>query len=218
MFVVKSINADGILMKENISLKRSLILQSFAPLFILLFIKHFYFCMPSLFLIFVKSLKYHRVLAFKMAFEHPLFWDAVLASISAGWLILTLIISLGFRGIQNSGFASKGENIVVSENKSDVGISFLVSFVLPLLVDEVASLRDFIFFLVLLAMVIILLTRSNLYYQNPVLSFLGYKVCTFAIVNPAKDVEEFVENKEFIGITRGKNHNGQSDYKTEIHR
>ena len=190
-------------MKENINLKRSLILQSFAPLFLLLFIKHFYFRMPILVTKFFECLRVSGIVAVSKAVNHPLFWDLLISAICLIWFLVTLCIWIGFRDLQKAGFRSAGENIVVSEEKRDVGISFLVSFVLPLLVDDVSNLRAFIFFSVMLIMVIGLLIRSNLFYQNPILTLLGYKVCSFKFVDPAKDVEEFAY-KEFIGITLGK--------------
>ena len=98
---------------------------------------------------------------------------------------------------------AKGENVVVSDDKKDAGISFLVTFVLPLLVDEVTGLREFIFFLTMLTMVLCLLIRSNLFYQNPLLTLLGYRICTFKVIDPAKDLQPYAK-MELIGITRGK--------------
>lgn len=195
---------DLFTMKENLSLKKSLILQSFAPLFILLFIKHFHFSMPGLIINFIRCLKKLGFQAVEVAITHPRFWDLVLTLISAGWLLATICIMLGFSSIQKAGFISKGESITLVEEKSDVGITFLVSFVLPLLVDDVTCLRNFLFFTTLMCMVINLLVRSNLYYQNPILSLFGYKVCTFQITNPGSDIREFAIQRSFIGITRGK--------------
>ena len=190
-------------MKENPSLKKSLVLQSFSPLFFLLLIKHIYWRMPALIAEFFSALRIDVLKAVQHATEHPLFWDMVIVAISLLWLVMTVLVVFGFRGIQHSGFVSRGENIVVCDDKKDVGISFLVSFVLPLLVDEVTGMREFIFFMTMLVLVLRLLIRSNLFYQNPILTLLGYRVCTFKVLNPAQDLQPYTD-KEFIGITHGK--------------
>ena len=178
-------------------------LQSFSPLFFLLFIKHIYWRMPALIAKFFSALQTDGLKAVQHAMKHPLFGDMVIVVISLLWLALTVLVVFGFGEIQHSGFVSKEENIVVCDDKKDVGISFLVSFVLPLLVDEVTGMRDFIFFATMLVLVLCLLIRSNLFYQNPILTLLGYRVCTFKVVNPAQDLQPYTD-KEFIGITHGK--------------
>lgn len=191
-------------MKENPALKRSLVLQSFSPLFLLLFIKHVYLIrMPVLIGKFFSALRTEGVSVVQRAVEHPLFWDFMIVAICLVWITITGLVALGFRGMQDSGFESKGENVVVSDDKKDAGISFLVSFVLPLLVDEVTGLREFIFFLTMLTMVLCLLIRTNLFYQNPLLALLGYRVCSFKVVDPTEDLQPYA-NMELIGITRGK--------------
>lgn len=190
-------------MKENHALKRSLMLQSFAPLFVLLLIKHVYpIRMIVLIGKFFSALKGKGLQAVQRALQHPLFWDFVIVAICLIWIAITGLVALGFKGMQESGFVSKGENVVVSDDKKDAGISYLVSFVLPLLVDEVTGLREFVFFLSMLTMVLCLLIRSNLFYQNPLLTLLGYRVCTFKVVNPAEDLQPYAM-MELIGITRG---------------
>lgn len=159
--------------------------------------------MPSLIAKFISALRTEGIDAVRRAINHPLFWDLIIVFVSVIWLLITVLVVFGFRGIQSSGFESMGENIVVHEDKKDVGISFLVSFVLPLLIDEVASLRDFIFFFTMLVLVLSLLIRSNLFYQNPILTLLGYKVCVFKVLDPALDLQPYA-NREFIGITYGR--------------
>lgn len=191
-------------MKENRRLKTGLILQSFAPLFLLLLIKSVNRAMPRLIMSFFGKLFREGISAFTAAIAHPAFWRFILTMISIVWIILACIIYLAYRGMQNSGFESKGEMISIIEQKQDVGLSFLVSYVLPLMVDDVQDLRAFLLLVVMLALVLSLLIRSNLFYQNPILALLGYKVFSFTITNPAKDIEKYAREKTFIGITHGK--------------
>lgn len=53
---------------------------------------------------------------------------------------------------------------------------------------------------VLVWLIIKLLTKSNLFYQNPVSLLLGYECFLFKFVNPAKDIEN--PDGVYIGITK----------------
>lgn len=184
-------------MIEDKKLKRYLVLQSFCPLFLLVFIKHVG--------------NGHKIVKFMMGIfrgDMGVFWraihsealgDVIVTCFCIIWFILTVIVALGFRSLQSSSFAHHGENIIVGSEKKDSGVTFLVTFVLPLLVDDVATLRGFIFFNVLLFMVLFLLIRSDMFYQNPVLAALGYKSYEFIFTNPYNDVDG---SKTYIGLTR----------------
>lgn len=95
--------------------------------------------------------------------------DVVITILCIIWFLITAIVAIGFRNLQKSNFASHGETITIGSEKKDSGVTFLVTFVLPLLVDDVSTLRGFSFFIALLTMVIFLLMRSDLFYQNPAL-------------------------------------------------
>lgn len=90
---------------------------------------------------------------------------------------------------------------MIEDSPNDSGATFLVTYVLPLLTDDVSSIRGLIVFLVLLLMVIALLINSNTFYQNPVLSAMKYRTFTFKFVNPASDINH--SNRVYIGITHG---------------
>ncbi len=187
---------------ENMILKRSLVLQSFAPLFILLAIKHiklriFWHSMVSFGKLFVGK----GLVAVSIAVKNENFGGFVIFIISFIWLLVTFIIAIGFRGMQKSGFKSAGEQILIEDSPNDSGATFLVTYVLPLLTDDVSSARGLIVFLVLLSMVIALLINSNTFYQNPVLSAMKYRTFTFKFVNPASDINH--SNRIYVGITHG---------------
>lgn len=187
---------------ENLILKRSLVLQSFAPLFILLTIKHikldtFWHLMVS----FIKLFSDKGLVAVSIAVKNENFGSFVIFIISLMWLLATFIIAIGFRGMQKSGFKSAGEQILIEDSPNDSGATFLVTYVLPLLTDDVSSIRGLIVFLVLLLMVIALLINSNTFYQNPVLSAMKYRTFTFKFVNPASDINH--SNRVYVGITHG---------------
>ena len=99
---------------ENLILKRSLVLQSFAPLFILLAIKHikldtFWHLMVS----FIKLFSYKGLVAVSIAVKNENFGSFVIFIISLMWLLATLI----------DGFNKKikENNEIVSDLKTKKG-------------------------------------------------------------------------------------------------
>lgn len=110
---------------ENLNLKRSLVFQSFAPLFLLLAIKHLDMNYLNLICKFVDVFRKTGINAVAIAINHALF----------------------------------GEFVVLTDN--------------------VTSVRELIVFITMLIMVIMLLTRSNTFYQNPVLAAMKYRTFSF---------------------------------------
>ena len=188
-------------MVENKKLKRDLVLQSFAPLFLVLCVKHahcYWRFLPSFFL----KIRGQDWSVFRDIVGHAFFGDFVVFTISLIWVLWAVLIYGGFTGILQVNFDSYGENLVVVTDKRDVGATFLVSFILPLLLDDVSTLRGFIVFGLLLLMMSILLVNSNLFYQNPLLIILGYRTFEFQFVAAYKDIAD--KEKVYIGITKGK--------------
>lgn len=189
--------------KDNLNLKRSLVFQSFAPLFCLLTIKHcdmksYYHLFCKFFNCFIND----GIKAFSKAVQHSLFGGFVVTFLGILWLMFTIIIALGFNGIQKSDFRAVGEKIKIEEIKNDNGATFLVTYVLPLLTNKVESCGDLMVFLAMLIMVIKLLSASNLFYQNPILVVMKYKTFSFRFINPANDISD--KDRVYIGITHGK--------------
>lgn len=188
--------------KENLSLKRSLVFQSFAPLFLLLTIKHLDFNAYWLLICkFIGTFAKDGLGAFGVAIKNAVFGGFVISTIGIVWLFMTIIIAFGFNGMQKAGFKSAGEQIIIEEAPNDSGATFLVTYVLPLLTDDLDSIRGLIVFLTMLIMVITLLTSSNTFYQNPVLSAMKYRTFSFKFKNPDTDIRH--PDKIYIGITHG---------------
>ena len=190
-------------MQEDKRLKLFLVLQSFCPLFIMIFIQHVGHW--SLVWCFISGLLHGDFGVLRKALINPAFGDVFIMTTCILWFILTAIVAVGFNDFQKYGFDSYGEHIVVGTEKKDSGITFLVSFILPLLVDDVSTIRGLLFFSTLLFMVVFLLMRSDLFYENPVLVALQYKTFEFRFIEPYRDV---VENKTYIGLTKGNTHYG----------
>lgn len=186
------------MLKEDKKLKRFLVLQSFCPLFLLIFIQHVgHF---TLVFRFFRGLFKGDLTVITKAMESAFLGDVVIMLLCIVWFLITAVVAAGFKNLQNGNYDHHGEIIIIGSEKKDSGVTFLVTFVLPLLVDDVSTLRGFIFFVVLLTMVIFLLMRSDLFYQNPVLVALKYKTYEFQFHNPYTDVKE---NKTYIGLTKG---------------
>lgn len=185
-------------MQEDNKLKRLLILQSFCPLFLLVFIQHVgHFSFVYRFFVGV----YHRDFSVLVdAINGSAIGDVIITFFCIIWFIITAVVAFGFRSIQEFSFDHYGETIVVKSEKKDSGVSFLVSFILPLLVEDVSTFRGFIFFIALLTMVIFLLVRSDLFYQNPVLVALKYKTYEFQFVTSYTDVKK---DRTYIGLSKG---------------
>lgn len=186
------------MLKEDKKLKRFLVLQSFCPLFLLIFIQHVGH--GDLVIRFFGGLFHGDWSVIGRAWKSSFLGDVVITALCIAWFLITAIVALGFKNLQSSGYDHHGEMIIIGSEKKDSGVTFLVTFVLSLLVDDVSTLRSFIFFIVLLTMVIFLLMRSDLFYQNPVLVALKYKTYEFQFVTPYQDVQE---NKTYIGLSKG---------------
>ena len=187
---------------ENLVLKRSLMFQSFAPLFALLAIKYFN---PTMFwhltVSFVKLFSDKGMVAVPIAVANKNFGSFLIFMISFMWLLATFIVAIGFIGMQKSGFRSAGEKIsIVGSPDTGNGI-FLVNYILPLMINDVSSIRKLISFLLLLSTVIVVLIDSDTFYQNPVLSVMKYRTFTFKFVNPESDIKH--SNRVYVGITHG---------------
>lgn len=190
-------------MPENLNLKKSLVIQSFAPLFLLLTIKHLDITTYiKLVIEFFRILKEQGLIAFNIAINHDLFGGFVVSLLGIVWIFSTIIIALGFNGIQKAGFKSAGEQVIIDNTTNDSGATFLVTYVLPLLTDDVSSFRGLVVFLTMLIMVIMLLSRSNTFYQNPVLAAMRYRTFSFKFLNSDSDIK--YPDKIYIGITYGK--------------
>ena len=135
-------------MQEDKRLKRFLVLQSFCPLFVLIFIQHAGY--GYLVFRFFSRLFSGDWTVIECALQSTFLGDVVVTVLCVAWFLITAIVAVGFRNLQKCNFVHHGEMISIGSEKKDSGVTFLVSFVLPLLVDEVSSLRGFIFFIVLL--------------------------------------------------------------------
>ena len=180
-------------MKENKYLKWLLIIQSFLPLFFL--IRCFYLHNFKLVLRFFVRLFQRDFGIILIALSHPDLFSVILLCLSVIMLIIGIMIYILFNKIQEFGFYEEHENIVVDADVTENSVAFFVTYITPLVLDDIGNKRGFLSFAAISIMLILLMRNTNLYYQNPFLTILGYK--SFSFYFPSN------ENSVYVGITRG---------------
>lgn len=166
-------------MTDNLSMKRALIMQSFAPLFLILMIK--YFDMEVIYLCgkFLKLVLNNPINAFAKMVVHPANITVFLEIFSLLWIIYSLYSVKTFENSQRANFISEGAKIINTEEISDTGVTFFMTYVLPMAMDDMDTLKGVILFGILMAILFTLMWKTNLFYQNPILTVLGYKIFSF---------------------------------------
>ena len=170
------------------SVKHELILQTFLPLFVLLLVKKLR----------IKDIKdYYQYLYGDFSSFN------VMLMLKICVLIFCIVFSLGglislysfCHSMQDSGFTSRNEHIEIIKHKSEEGLIFLVSYIIPLSMNNVFdTLNSFIFFILIIVLIYLLVNNSELFYQNPILICLGYRVVLYKIIER--------DETQFIGIIR----------------
>ena len=184
---------------ENKKLKWELIIQSFLPLSILVVIKNAKLEVWKSLLKFFRRLYGGEISVLLDVYQHPHTWTFLLILISVLITISGCIAIWQFKEVQFSGFTDAGEKVKIEEEITDSGITFFMTFVLPLMMDDIDSWNDFIVYIGIISLVVILMAKTNLYYQNPVLTLLGYKLYKIEFVNPSLNE---CKNKQFIVVCR----------------
>lgn len=186
-------------MKDNLHLKRGLITQALSPVFFLLIIRHFHLDYPCLVRRFFSLILICPIETLLKTLLHPRFGELLVIVVGVIWIVFSFISIPAFNATHKAGFESRGEMVIIVEEQNDAVASFLMTFILPLLIDELAAPQYWVSYILVIIVVYAVLYQSNLYYQSPVLSLLGYKVFKFKVVNPYGGLKE---DKEYIGITK----------------
>lgn len=192
---------DGVNMSKSCSLKSALLFQSITPLFFLIIIKYINCKSIHKIVSFFRYVFVHPITAIKLAWVSEELLRCGLLVISAVVVLIGAIIYFSFKRNQHMGFASKVEKIKVGENISDVSVAFFVTYVIPLLMDDLDSPRGILLFLCVLSMMLLMMRNTQLCYQNPILSMAGYRIFRFTF---EETIETDLKGKEYIGVTIGK--------------
>ena len=187
-------------MADNSAMKRALIMQSFAPLFLILLIKYFDIKLFGSCERFGKIILKNPILALSKAVSHSIFVTLLLEFFCLLWIIYSVYSIRSFAKSQWANFVSEGESLIDIEKISDSGVTFFMTYVLPMTMEDLDTWKGFFVFGILMIMLFALMWKTNLFYQNPVLTLLGYEVFSFKF--ETTQLTEYSE-KECIGITRG---------------
>lgn len=168
-------------------MKKQLIVLSLSPLFLLTILQSF----P----VEKFGIVVNNVFNLEMILRHlPLYIGIWVCLI---WIVASIIIFVKFIWFQQYDNIGGYQIINVIEEK-DAGLNFFLTLILPLLVNDITTWNGLLMMFFLVIIIICLLAKTNLYYQNPVLVILKYKVYKFEFL----DNEELPEG-EYIALVRG---------------
>lgn len=179
-------------------MKKKLIILSLSPLFLLTLLQYFPFE--------------------KIGVVRAHFWDIQMilkhlplyigSWICLCWIFASIIIFVKFVWFQKYDVTGGYEVQNVVEEK-DAGLNFFLALILPLLVNDITTWNGLFMMILLVVIIVCLLDKTNLYYQNPVLVILNYKVYKFSFTD-----NEYAVAEEYIAIARGDINNGDTiEYK-----
>ena len=169
-------------------MKQKLMLQSLSPLALLTIIKNFSFISydnigqnldPVLFI--ERNLPLLIVMLF-----------CVLWIILAIWYLI--IFNVFKYADRKSGFSIS--NI---KQREDDSLNFFLTLILPLLIDDLNTWQGMFLFFTVTLLIWGLLSKTKLFYANPVLALLGYYIAEISF----KENKE-KQNNSYIAIYRGK--------------
>lgn len=165
-------------------MKQKLIILSICPLFILTFIQHFPWTKMKI--VFSNSNNPNIITQNLSLF--------IGLSICLIWILASAVIYLNFKFFikydRTEGFEVKD---IVEEKEA--GLMFFLTLILPLLVNEIEEVNGLISMIAIVAIIVLLLSKTNLYYQNPILAILNYRVYRFRFKGNSN-----VKDIEYIGI------------------
>ncbi|STA93577.1 hypothetical protein [Clostridium cochlearium] len=160
----------------NIIIKVTMFISSYFPLYIMLII------------LYSKKIK-------KGIYEKNILW--IIFTVTLGLLIL---ISIGTLFLLKSGSGKKKKDIADLERPDDTVLSYLMTYVIPLIANEGSSTEVYIVNILLFILIGYIYLRLNLIYLNPLWAMFGHIV--YRDVN--KDIiitnlsREALKNKESL--------------------
>ena len=120
------------------------------------------------------------------------------------WIIMAVIYFISFGAFKWSDKKSGFEICSVIENE-EASLNFFLTLIIPLLLDDVNTIQGALTFLLITLLICVLLYKTSLFYANPILALLGYRIYEFSF----KESEEY-ENKKYIGLCHGYLNESQS--------
>ncbi len=182
-------------------LKTMLMLQSLSPLALLTIIRNFSFTSPlgefknssEMIRVFIKE---NRILI-------------VVINLCLIWIIAAVISFFFFSAFKWTD-KIRGYEIKDVHEEEDASLNFFMTMIIPLLIDDVYTLQGALTFASIVFLIWKLLEKTKLFYANPVLSLLGYRVYKFSFVDNSR-----YGNKTCIGLVQGqlKDYSGNIEFK-----
>jgi hypothetical protein len=169
----------------------------------LLIIRHVHGDFLALFARFCDAFAVDWMSAICKAFFHQRFGEMLAVFVSLIVIVLTVLSYLAFGEVQTNTFENHGEKLIKVEEEREASAIFMMSFVLPLLVDDLSTPQKWLSYIAIVCIECLVLSKTNLYYKSPLLALFGYKVFSFQVANPGEPYG-LKKDKTYIGITRGK--------------
>lgn len=164
-------------------LKKHLMILSLSPLALLTIIRNFSFDIPPD--------DVEKYIHSFIAQNQVLLVVFILCSV---WILMaafSFVSLLAFKWTdKHSGYDIKNMKEI-----EDASLNFFMTMIIPLLIDDVGSIQGAITFFIIVIMMCALLEKTSLFYANPVLAILGYRVYSFSFQENAD-----YKNDQYIGI------------------
>ena len=183
-------------MKENKYLKSLLIQQSFLPLYLLIIIRCCSANRFHLIINFFSELFQGNFGVIGTALHHSEVFGTFLLCFSLLFFVFSLGIYFLFKKNQTFGFHEETKKIVKGADMTENSIVFFVTYITPFVLDDISQFGGFFSFITIVVLLFMLMHKTNIYYQNPFLTLLGYKTFYFHF-----EGEE--DGEPMIAITRG---------------
>ena len=169
-------------------MKKNLIILSLSPLFFLTLIQNFPWDK-------LNSI-YNNFFNMKVLLNHKCL--IVGLSICLIWVLVSFVIYFKFKFFFKYGRDS-GYTIHSIDEDKEAGLNFFLALILPMMANDIDKINKLITFILLVLIIVMLLAKTNLYYKNPILIIVGYKVYKFKFDNNPN-----MRKQEYIGISLSK--------------
>ena len=87
------------------------------------------------------------------------------------WLLASVTVAIMFRKFQGYD-NNEGFTIVKIESKSNDSLDFFLTIIIAFLIDNFDTWQNLGVFIILISILILLLSKTNLFYANPILSII----------------------------------------------
>lgn len=98
------------------------------------------------------------------------------------WCIMAAVFIVSFNVFKYAD-RKQGYSIALVERKEDASLNFFFTLILPLLIDNVNTWQGAILFFAVLIFTWLLMANTKLFYANPILSIMGYRVTEIAFID-----------------------------------